>query len=102
MSENKMTTVPWEYTPIGIRSKGQEWYITTRDEVSKSDCEAIVSAVNNTYGKGINPEAVSDLLELVKTYYYQLESTYEIGGLTDFGKDNYEKCYAAIEKSKII
>jgi len=31
------------------------------------NAEAITTAVNNTYGKGINPEAVEGLLEALKT-----------------------------------
>lgn len=40
-------------------------YIT--DEKCEANAKAIVTAVNNTYGKGINPEAVPDLLGALRT-----------------------------------
>lgn len=33
------------------------------------DATAIVTAVNNTYHKGINPEAVPDMLEFLQSLY---------------------------------
>ena len=35
------------------------------------DATAIVTAVNNTYHKGINPEAVEELLQVTKALYKQ-------------------------------
>lgn len=57
----------------------------------KEDAEAIVSAVNNTYGKSINPEAVKDLYDCVLYAISALESK----GLSA------ENLYATIEKAKI-
>jgi len=40
-------------------------------EESEANAAAIVTAVNNTYHKGINPEAVEELLQVTKALYKQ-------------------------------
>jgi hypothetical protein len=68
MSENKMTPTPWwEDDDNCIASGSHESYITIAEVLTGlEDREAISKAVNNTYGCGVNPEAVPDLLEALK------------------------------------
>jgi hypothetical protein len=75
----KMTPTPWENDDDDRIIKGRPMHSDSglQSEVivkctKASDAEAIVSAINNTYGKGIKPEAVEEmytaLLELAKAY----------------------------------
>lgn len=91
MSENKKTPTPWVLDESGIRSEKLDWYLASRDEVTLADCEAIVSAVNGTYGKGIHPDAVEDLLKSLK----------EVISVSDRKTDIYDRAKAAIEKAKL-
>jgi len=85
-----ITPGPWEYSPnrfnspnskdfaIGsIVSQKEDWFITEVQQCcgyhrlednteSEANAAAIVTAVNNTYHKGINPEAVPDMLDALK------------------------------------
>lgn len=100
MEQNKMTPTPWsyEYDDNGfyvIKAAGMPSpYIAATGNESDWDggnSEAIVKAVNSTYGAGINPEAVSDLRDALQsillgvTLHPQLRETAE----------------AAIEKAKL-
>lgn len=92
----KMTPAPWiavssgEHTRkmfhIMIASKDKKHFIATVRPIMRSEdigaeaiaqCEtdatAIVSAVNNTYGKGIRPEAVHGLLTAPKNILVDVE-----------------------------
>lgn len=51
----------------------------------------IVSAINGTYGSGINPEAVPELLRALK----------EVISVSDRKTDIYDRAKAAIEKATI-
>jgi len=86
MSDNKMTPTPWEidgYNMTAIIHNMQPeanhpaWkhvascdygYATPDDfvDLNMANAKAIVSAVNGTYGKNINPEAVADLLDVLE------------------------------------
>jgi len=76
MSENKMIMPPWvideirdEIHIIGANSYGESicaLYSDPMDEDVRANARAIVSAVNNTYGSGVNPEAVPELLNALK------------------------------------
>lgn len=55
-----MTAIVWSGIPgtlYGIKGESEEQ--------RKANAEAIVSSINNTYGKGINPEAVPELLSIL-------------------------------------
>jgi hypothetical protein len=53
------------YEIISTRS---EKYLSSTDEATSA---AIVSAINNTYGKGINPESVPDMFnQLTAVHFY--------------------------------
>jgi hypothetical protein len=64
-----------------IISKDERWYIAEiqnscgshnleGDAESEANATAIVTAVNNTYHKGINPEAVPEMLAQLKNLVY--------------------------------
>ena len=71
-----ITPGPWVSKGISIYSVSVcSWHILTVNpfaperENSEANTTAIVTAVNNTYHKGINPEAVPELLQLVEEIY---------------------------------
>lgn len=81
MSELKMTPTPWKidsegdiYSP-GHGANGCVTNSMSGYEISPSNAEAIVKAVNNTYGKGINPEFVGDLLTALENILLDAEPT---------------------------
>lgn len=55
---------------------------------------AIVSAVNNTYGTGINPEAVTELFQLVKEMAVYWDSFW-------MNTENFDRAKATIAKAKL-
>lgn len=83
-----ITPGPWRYSPKTFNTENREnvatgsivnetWYIVEvqnscghhklEDQTeSEANAEAIITAVNNTYHKGINPEAVPEMLEIAK------------------------------------
>lgn len=61
----------------------------------RDNASAIVSAVNNTYGAGINPEAITDLLKAAQDFVSKVEE-----GKAK-SKESYSKFKAAIEKAKL-
>lgn len=69
MEQNKMSPLPWEIVGNNVESKDMSLiYIGESDlppDEDKANAHAIVTAVNNTYGAGINPEAVPDLLKVL-------------------------------------
>lgn len=103
----------WEISPLQkdrnmcpldyyeITCQDHPWWIAhvrASDQSGQPCAEAIVSAINNTYGNGINPQAVPDLLkclkEMVKYYCHEgnnSPSSIELGN----------KAKSIIEKSKI-
>jgi len=73
-----ITPGPWISKGISIYSVSVcSWHILTVNpfaperENSEANTTAIVTAVNNTYHKGINPEAVEELLQVTKALYKQ-------------------------------
>lgn len=85
MEQNKIPPTPWESKSmkvIGVESTrimdAHGYYIahqegirslTERDNISN----AIVTAVNNTYGKGIQPESVPGLLTALQNILLDVE-----------------------------
>jgi len=74
-------------------------YCNPMDDETKANAAAIVSAVNNTYGKGINPESVPDLLSA-------LHGMLNIGNALATGHESWiderrANAKAAIEKATI-
>ena len=81
-TENKMTPTPWgvfpdgDGTEIGIQRVGDyadviaSLFCEPMDDETKANASAIVSAVNNTYGAGINPEIVSGMAVLYCIPFY--------------------------------
>lgn len=117
MSKDKMTPTPWkvdprEYynlnmCPVPYREIGSinaPWWVAHVKEgegTGRPDAEAIVSAVNNTYGAGINPEAVKDLLDATEMLYRLANAAL---GSTSYKNADETLAFAkaAIEKSQII
>lgn len=70
---NKITPTPWQISQFKEMNIGINYDSPLEAETicqvtgnNARNANAIVSAVNGTYGKLINPEAVGDLLESVK------------------------------------
>lgn len=56
METPKHSPFPWRQTPQDVIMAGEGVNTVAVAYASKEDGDIIVSAVNNTYGKGINPE----------------------------------------------
>lgn len=106
MSENIMTPAPWKVSPalsdkqqIAILNTGKDQHLIA--EVIRgngnSNAAAIVSAINNTYGAGINPEGVKDLLEALKEAKRMYEELQPAGGWQGV----YDEIEAAIKKASL-
>lgn len=67
------------------------------EEVAKCYANSIITAVNNTYGAGINPKAVADMLEALKEAKRMYESVQPAGGWQGV----YESIKSAINDAKI-
>lgn len=62
-----ITSGPWIYESGKFNTNDRQYL--EGDAESEANATAIVTAVNNTYHKGINPEAVPELLQLVEEIY---------------------------------
>ena|ERR1700753_2134380 len=75
--ESKISPLPWNISEDGINCS-KNWQVVDKEVTSAKDMEAIVSAVNNTWGKGIDPacvpEVVNALVELVAALDNQKEN----------------------------
>lgn len=78
MTKDKMTATPWRIVEttndpdfvgdlLGKNLTGIAG-IYAGNEYSASDAAHIVSAINNTYGQEINPEAVPDMLKALQRF----------------------------------
>lgn len=106
MNNRQVTKSPWR-----AFSSGSHWLITDdsgdndicqmspthQKIVQKANAEAIITAVNNTYGAGINPEAVPDMLKALKEAKRMYESVQPAGGWQGV----YESIKSAINDAKI-
>ena len=91
----------WIYSTVGVPNGGDIICIQPDMEDSRNRfpaiAAAIVTAVNATYGQGINPEAVPDMLDALKA----------LQGMQVWITDNrmkelfISKLYPAIEKSSL-
>lgn len=63
MEQNKMTPTPWKADGCRIVNNRTAFIFGNGAEYDQScvDAAAIVSAINGTYGVGVNPDAVADL-----------------------------------------
>lgn len=107
MEQNKMTPTPWNFTWddngfhfVWADERMPRPYICATgrsdpDDINESNAKAIVSAINNTYGAGINPEAITDLLKAAQDFVSKVEE-----GKAK-SKESYSKFKAAIEKAKL-
>lgn len=66
----------------------------------QADCKAVELAINNTFGRGINPEVIRDLLNIVEAYAFLVGNT---GYLIDPGeaKQLHNRAQLLIQKSKV-
>jgi len=69
-------------------------------EESEANSAAIVTAVNNTYHKGINPEAVPEMLECIKMSVAIFEAT-GIKDTSGIGGKQYNKIKQATQKATL-
>lgn len=110
MSENKMTPTPWQvldYGGYGVLHKADDCYYGSNDlldaedvglETAECNRAAIISAINGTYGIGIDPNAVKDLLEALEF----CQSVIRSQGMFDLSERMADdKAMAAIEKAKL-
>jgi hypothetical protein len=117
--DNKISALPWKvYHPTdaywpGIDSKdgGGDAVVAFGEKEEEcgirgdtrehaiANASAIVSAVNFTYGAGINPEAVADLLKACKEGLEWLNYAGQTGGQVNY--DAMQLLRSAIEKSKL-
>jgi hypothetical protein len=91
--EKKMTLPPWqideikdEINIIGADSYGESictLYSDPMDEDTRANAKAIVTAINFTYGKGIDPSSVPELLEALKKARFYLSKHPEIDTLCE-------------------
>jgi hypothetical protein len=116
--QKKMSPGPWEIqelagghafainckdgTPIGIigdshLSKDGGGYLSGNEILANT--EAIVSAVNGTYGCGINPEAVKDMLFALEIALSHFDN--KPGHHSPLSVSQAETIRAAINKAKI-
>jgi hypothetical protein len=87
---NKMINTPWVIDEIrdeihitGANSYGESicaLYSDPMDDETRANAKAIVSAVNNTYGIGVNPDCVEDLLDACKEALRMYEEIEPAGG----------------------
>lgn len=68
---------------------------------AEANAKAIVKAVNNTYGKGINPEAVEDMKEALKLAHevLLLALIWDFNSATKDRLDDFEKAKDAISEA---
>lgn len=109
MSQNKMSPAPWKIAATPSQTGGSlsdangnkflrvYSYSNTKEE----DASAIVSAVNNTYGSGVNPEAVPDLLKALKAMV-MTEDLRSNNNKNYIFTPSYHSAKAAIDKAKLI
>lgn len=73
-------------------------YCDPLDDLAKADAEAIVKAVNGTYGAGINPESVEMLKDVAEHIIRMISLAPEIESSFP---SLVKKAKAALEKSKL-
>lgn len=107
MSKDKMTPTPWEIDDaadeiniISMKSKHNFAAIATLfcnpvDDETTANASTIVSAVNNTYGQSINPEAVKEMYDVLKSFVNSYKGV-NIGSFKIL-----DEAKAAIEKAKL-
>lgn len=103
MNKDKMVPLTIVGATFAIGPDGDDIVTTNCSLLPKKEDEEhmrrIVSAVNNTYGAGINPEAVPELLDALKG---MLGPFSHIGGVGREAKFKArEAAFAAIEKATI-
>lgn len=94
-------TIKWDdevETPVGIILKGGGTEGRDRQEKTALD---IIASYNNTYGAGVSPEAVPDLLECLQHAVIQIEYLHSKFKETGSGNAVISACKAAIEKATI-
>lgn len=105
MEQNKMSALPWsvklfdDTEPIRIAIMCPSYGVARINyndivaPVSLADAEAIVSAVNNTYGQNIHPEAIPEVVRTLKNLIDYFDWL-----IKDPNFPAYREAKAAIEK----
>lgn len=113
MSKDKpayqMGPFPWKATKFsdherigisdasGAYSRAEIVCNSIREPWAEKDAESIVKAMNNTWGEGVNPEAVPELLRTLNNMCEYFEWL-----INDPNFPAYREAKTAIEKAKII
>lgn len=100
---SKMIPPPWRINDSAIVSHDGEQAVAYANEANS---EAIIAAVNNTYGIGVNPEAVKDLVEALEAFLAvgnQIMSKHSAGHpLNWLFPGRFAAAQAAIQKAKNV
>jgi hypothetical protein len=101
MSTDKMSSFPWSVSLNDdiCSAEGETIFQTAFDvdnEVDEVNMAGVVAAVNATYGQGINPKAIPDMLEALKEAKRMYEAVQPTGGWQGV----YESIKSAIEDAK--
>jgi hypothetical protein len=108
--EKKISPLPWKVFDAdrpGIDDDNDETIVLwgERGEPAgirgKENASAIVTAINSTYGKGIDPSSVPDLLEALKGMVELMPNIWPQGALVVTGSKQYIAAKAAIDKAII-
>lgn len=108
MKELNLTKGPWKLTdkchnPMGwercIDNGLDQICIVECYEGDESDAKAIVTAVNNTYHKGIDPEAVADMKEALIEARNDLQMFVDDFAGTGANLDNTKRVVNQIEEA---
>lgn len=104
MSNKKHSPFPWYRHPEMVIMSGEGKDVVAVAYASEEDGKLILSAVNSTYGQGINPESVKDLYEAVNKLMHYAErylAAATIPKLYDMCFDDIKAAQTAIEKAKL-
>ena|ERR1700685_2014453 len=102
--ENKMSPAPWKIkaTPsqtggaISDANGNMFLRVYSSSNTKEQDASAIISAINNTYGKGIDPSSVPELFRTLKNLVEYFD--WLIG---DISFHAYKEAKAALDKAII-
>jgi hypothetical protein len=111
--ENLIMPLPWAVNHQAVSkvfgltvseiSTANQWVAYVRgngDDQRTGNANAIVTAINSTYGKGIDPSSVPELLEALKIAENYLMFSIQNGAIGEVHKD-YLIVKAAIDKAII-
>jgi hypothetical protein len=118
MSENKISQMPWYLDDTYNQDENISLIGADKKQIGNlfqdgcgngdktpGNAKAIISAVNNTYGSGVNPEAVPDLLTALNelmAWAKSIEGNEVSHGITNTPDSIFSFSREAIDKAKLI